>query len=73
MQKLRACRLGPLLSAHDLAERAGIEHKTLIDLEHGRRTPTFRTMRGSCDALGVEPADVTAFAAALEHKRDGSA
>lgn len=68
MKTLREWRADKLLSVRELAERAGVTHKTLIDLEHGRRRPTYATMRGITEALGIEARDVTEFAEALEER-----
>jgi transcriptional regulator with XRE-family HTH domain len=63
---LREWRSLRLMSARQLAEQAGITQKTLIDVENGRRVPTFQTMRALCDALDVQPEDVEEFVRAIE-------
>ena len=45
MKTLREWRTEKLKSVRELAALAGVTHKTLIDLEHGRRRPTYDTMR----------------------------
>lgn len=65
MKTLREWRLARLMSTQQLATRAGITKKTLIDLEHGRRTPHYATMGRLTEALGVEAGDVAEFAQAL--------
>lgn len=65
MQSLREWRLGQLLSIDDLAERAGVSNKTIVDIEHGRVTPKLRTMRRLTEALKVAPSDVSEFAAVI--------
>lgn len=64
MTGLRTWRTRQLRSVAELAAAAGITPKTLIDLEYGRRTPTFATMRRLSAALGVAPEAVAEFAAA---------
>jgi transcriptional regulator with XRE-family HTH domain len=71
MRSLRSWRIERLWSVRDLAKRAGISTKTVIQLEHGRQRPTFRTMRRVCAALGVEPHEVSEFAAALRDRSTG--
>lgn len=62
MMTLRETRLDQAYSVHDLAERAGVSNKTIIDIEHGRVRPKLRTIRRLSDALGVKPTEVTEFA-----------
>lgn len=68
MKTLRDWRLARLLSVQALADKAGVTKKSLIDLEHGRRTPHYGTIAKLCAALDVEPGDVAEFAAALEER-----
>ena len=68
MKPLRAWRVDRLLSVRALADAAGIQHKTLIDLEHGRRRPTYETIRRVSAALGVSPTEVEEFAATLDER-----
>jgi transcriptional regulator with XRE-family HTH domain len=65
---LRAVRLGQALSQRDLAAKAGVAPKTVVDLELGRNEPRLRTMRLIAQALGVEVGDVDEFRQALEVK-----
>jgi DNA-binding XRE family transcriptional regulator len=65
---LRDVRLGRTLSQRDLAERAGVAPKTVVDLELGRNEPRLRTMRLIAQALGVEVAEIDEFRQALEEK-----
>jgi transcriptional regulator with XRE-family HTH domain len=65
MRTLREWRIHRLLSITALADAAGITRKTLIDIEHGRRRPHYATMGKLSQALGVEPAEVMEFAAAM--------
>ena len=68
MKPLRAWRLDRLLSVRELARRSGVTAKTVVDLEYGRRTPHYETMRQLCAALGVAPGEVAEFVAALEER-----
>jgi transcriptional regulator with XRE-family HTH domain len=68
MKTLREWRLDRLLSVRGFAAKSGVTAKTIVDLEHGRRTPQYETMRQLCAALDVRAADVTEFAEALEER-----
>jgi transcriptional regulator with XRE-family HTH domain len=65
---LRDVRLGTALSQRDLAEKAGVAPKTIVDLELGRNEPRLRTMRLVAQALGVEVTEIDEFRRALEVK-----
>lgn len=65
MKRLRRWRTERLWSVRDLAEAAGVSTKTVIQTEHSRQVPTFRTMRRISDALGVAPGEISEFADAL--------
>jgi transcriptional regulator with XRE-family HTH domain len=65
---LRAIRLSKALSQRDLAERAGVTQKTIVDLELGRQEPRLRTIRLLAEALGVQPHDIDEFREAIEEK-----
>ena len=66
MRTLREWRLARLMSTRALEAAAGVTQKTIIDIEYGRRRPHYATIGKLSAALGVEPGDVTEFAAALE-------
>lgn len=68
MAPLRDIRLGRALSQRDLAEKAGVAPKTIVDLELGRNEPRLRTMRLIAQALSVEVAEIDEFRQALEVK-----
>jgi transcriptional regulator with XRE-family HTH domain len=68
VKTLREWRTERLLSVRELALAAGVTHKTLIDLEHGRRRATYETMRGISQALGVPAPDIAEFAPVLEER-----
>ena len=65
MKGLRAWRLERVRSIEDLAAAAGVSNKTITDIEHGRVRPKLRTIRRLSEALGVEPGEVTEFAAVI--------
>jgi len=65
VKSLREWRTQRLWSVRDLAGAAGVSTKTVVQIEHSRQLPTFRTMRRICGALEIEPAEVTEFAEAL--------
>ena len=65
VRTLAQLRRERLLSLRDLAGRAGVDPKTAHQVERGKRTPRPRTMRKLAEALGVEPARVREFRAAM--------
>jgi transcriptional regulator with XRE-family HTH domain len=68
MKTLREWRAERLESSKTLATRAGVSNKTILEIENGRQVPTFRTIRRLSEALGVDPAEVAEFAAAIEER-----
>ena len=68
MKPLREWRAARLMSSKALAAAAGVSNKTVIQIENGRQLPTFRTIQRITAALGVEPAEVEEFAAAIEER-----
>lgn len=68
MRTLREWRAIRLLSTRALAAAAGTSNKTIVQLEHGRQLPTFRTIERLSTALHVDPSEVAEFAAAI-HER----
>ncbi len=68
MLSLRELRSQRLMSQLDLATATGLASKTIIRLEKNRNTPNFLSMRRICNALGVEPKDVTEFAEAMARR-----
>jgi transcriptional regulator with XRE-family HTH domain len=71
MKTLQEWRAERVMSVRDLAEAAGAGHKTIIDIEHGRRRPHRRTMRRIAEVLGVSPHEVTEFAEVLREDVQG--
>jgi transcriptional regulator with XRE-family HTH domain len=65
---LRAWRTERLWSVRDLAAAAGVSTKTVVQLEHRRQRPNFRTIRRLSEALGVEARQVTEFVKALDDR-----
>lgn len=65
MKTLREWRRDQLVSIEDLAERAGVSTKTIVETELGRSRPKFRTMRKLSEALDVDPKEVAEFAAVI--------
>lgn len=61
--KLRELRLSRFLSIRELAARASVAPRTIVEAESGRRIPYFATARKIADALGVEPGEIDEFAA----------
>ncbi len=66
MLTLKEWRARRLLTVRGLAEAAGVAPTTVYLVETGRSAPTFRVIRSLSDALGVQPDEVTEFAAAIE-------
>ena len=71
MQSLRDLRIRKLMSQQALALAAGVAPATIGQAELGRQTPRLLSMRRICNALEVEPEDVTEFAGALEDRTRG--
>jgi transcriptional regulator with XRE-family HTH domain len=65
---LRETRLKQALSQRDLALKAGVTPKTIVDLELGRHEPRLRTIRRVAEALGVQVDQVDEFRQAIEEK-----
>ncbi len=59
--ELRAQRKRQGLSQEDLAARAGVDVKTLRDIENGRRSPRPSTLRQLADALALPDAERDRF------------
>lgn len=68
MPTLRETRLKQALSQRDLALKAGVSPKTIVDLELGRHEPRLRTIRRVAEALGVRVDQIDEFRRALEEK-----
>ena len=68
MRLLREWRAERLLSTKKLSALTGVSNKTILDIEHRKRVPTFRTIQRLSQTLEVEPKEVTEFAEAIEHR-----
>lgn len=62
MKTLREHRHAAFLSIEDLAKKAGVSTKTIVETEHGRTQPKFRTIRKISEALSVDPMEIEEFA-----------
>lgn len=67
---LRTIRRGQFLTIRELAARAGVSTKTVVEAELGRTVPRFQTIKALSAALGVAPAEVAEFAAAVAPEED---
>ncbi len=65
MKTIRQLRLEKGLSQRELAVLIGVAPRTIFRAEKALWHPRPRTMRGIADALGVEIAQVSEFAAAI--------
>ena len=66
MPTLRELRIRRLLSLRELAKRADVAQRTIVEAEAGRQVPQPRTMRKLAEALEVDPMEVDEFRAAIE-------
>ena len=65
MPTLREVRAARLLTVRGLAERAGVAFSTVHLIETGKSAPRFGVIHKLSAALGVEPAEIAEFAAAI--------
>ena len=72
MVTLREARLQALLSMRQLARKAGISPTTIYLLESGQRSPQLLTIYKLSRALGVDPAEIEEFRAAMDVSRESS-
>lgn len=70
MRPLREHRRSQFLSIEVLAAKSGVSTKTIVETELGRTLPKFRTILRLSEALGIDPATVTEFAAAAKGEGD---
>lgn len=54
------------LTIRELAEKAGVSTKTIVDIEHGRSEPQLRTIKLLSQTLEVDPLSIEEFAAVIE-------
>ena len=67
---LREVRRGQFMSIEELAAKAGVSTKTIVETELGRSQPKFRTIKRISEALGVSPRDITEFVATISPEDD---
>jgi transcriptional regulator with XRE-family HTH domain len=68
---LKEARAVRLLTLRALAERADVAVSTVHLIETGKSVPRFGVIQKLSAALGVEPQEVTEFAAAIEEIASG--
>ncbi len=56
--KLKEVRTRRLLTQVELAEKAGVNHSTIVNIERNQTEPHFRTIRKLGKALEVEPTEL---------------
>ena len=66
MPTLRELRLRRVLSQRELAKRASVVQRTIVEAEVGRQVPHPATMRKLAEALGVAVTDIDEFRCAIE-------
>ena len=54
-EKLKETRTRRLMTQEELAERAGVSHSTVVNIERDQAEPHFRTIRKLAKALDVDP------------------
>ncbi len=65
VRTIRQLRQERLLTIRALAAGAGVSTRTVLLVEHGAQTPRPGTIKKLAAALGVEPAQVREFRAAM--------
>ena len=73
MPSLKEWRARRLLTVRGLAKAAGVAPATVYKVENGLSAPQFRVIQALSQALGVDPENVTEFAAAIELVAQGKA
>ena len=71
MATLRETRIRSLLSLRELASRADVAQRTIVEAEAGRQVPRPSTIRKLAAALGVEPTEIDEFRAAIDAAVEG--
>jgi transcriptional regulator with XRE-family HTH domain len=66
MASLKEWRARRVLSIRELARRAGVAQRTIVQAEAGRQTPRPATMRKLAAALDVVPEEIDEFRVAIE-------
>jgi transcriptional regulator with XRE-family HTH domain len=62
---LRQLRIQRLWSQQELARRADVSLRTIVNIESGARPPRLLTMRRVAEALGVDWAEIDEFRATV--------
>lgn len=57
-ERLRTARLNREMSQQFLAEKAGIDRKTINRIENGHFSPSVYTLLAICDAMKVEAREI---------------
>lgn len=66
VKPLRELRAEHMLSQQELADKAAVSKKTIVDIENGEvERPQWRTVRALSKALGVKPGEIGEFALRL--------
>ena len=73
MPTLREVRIRRLLSQRELAKRANVAQRTVVEAEAGRQVPHPKTMRKLAEALEVGPMEIDEFRAAIESAVEAAA
>ena len=55
---LKELRATQFLTQRELAEKSGVGVATIVRIEKGTHSPTFRTIKRLAAALGVEPSEI---------------
>ncbi len=56
-EKLKEIRTRRFLTQEELAEKAGVSHSTIVNIERNHAEPQFRTIRKLARALDIDPAE----------------
>jgi putative transcriptional regulator len=57
-EKLREARIKRQMSQHELAERCGIDRKTVNRIENEHFSPNLNTLLRLCMAMSIKPQDL---------------
>jgi transcriptional regulator with XRE-family HTH domain len=56
-EKLKEIRTRRFLTQEEVAEKAGVSHSTIVNIERNHAEPQFRTIRKLAKALEVDPTE----------------
>lgn len=56
--KLKRWRLARTMTVRELAQKSGVNHSAISEIERGKRTPHPSTIRKLAEALDVEPLEL---------------